>query len=89
VGISDSKASVKFTNTTMDLKYSWDPSYVKKYSPKTRFAASTIEGKILGAISGKTMDVALPAIPVMEGVTLKIKKATSLSNTDLLLQLAP
>ncbi|QDK47043.1 hypothetical protein DOM22_18695 [Bdellovibrio sp. ZAP7] len=89
VGISESKASVKFTNTTLDLKYSWDPSYVKKYSPKTRFAASTIEGKILGAISGKTMDVTLPAIPVMEGVTLKIKKATSLSNSDLLLQLAP
>jgi hypothetical protein len=89
VGIADSKASVKFTNTTMDLKYSWDTSYVKKYSPKTRFAASTIEGKILDAISGKTMDVSLPAIPLMDGVNLKVKKATTLSNSDLLLQLAP
>ncbi|UYL08543.1 hypothetical protein B9G69_015980 [Bdellovibrio sp. SKB1291214] len=89
VGIADSKASVKFTNTSLDLKYSWDASYVKKYSPKTRFAGSTIEDKILGAISGKTMSVALPAIPLMDGVNLKVKKASTLSNSDLLLQLAP
>lgn len=89
VGIADSKASVKFTNTSLDLKYSWDTSYVKKYSPKTRFGASTIEGKILDAISGKTMNVSLPAIPLMDGVNLKVKKASTLSNSDLLLQLAP
>ncbi len=88
-GVIDSKASVKFSKTSMDLKYGWDSSYVKRYSPKTRFASSTIEGKILDAISGKTMNVALPAIPVMDGVSLKVKKATSLSNSDLLLQLAP
>ncbi|WP_413558978.1 hypothetical protein [Bdellovibrio sp. HCB209] len=89
VGVADSKASVKFTNTSLDLKYSWDSSYVKKYSPKTRFAASTIESKALGAISDKTMSFALPAIPLTEGVNLKIKKASTMSNSDLLLQLAP
>ncbi|WP_413585615.1 hypothetical protein [Bdellovibrio sp. HCB274] len=89
LGISDSKAAVKFTGTTLDLRYAWDTSYVKSYNPRTRFAASTIEGKILGAISGKTMNVTLPAIPLTEGVKLKIKKATTLSNSDLMLQLAP
>ncbi|WP_413576169.1 hypothetical protein ACLVWU_17440 [Bdellovibrio sp. HCB290] len=89
LGISDSKAAVKFTGTSLDLRYAWDPSYVKSFSPRTRFASSTIEGKILGAIAGKTFNVTLPAIPLTEGVSLKIKKATSLSNSDLLLQLAP
>ncbi|WP_413582845.1 hypothetical protein [Bdellovibrio sp. HCB288] len=89
LGISNSKASVKFSNTSLDLRYGWDSWYVKYYYPKTRFAASTIESKALSAIAGKTISFQLPAIPLTDGVSLKINKATSLSNSDLLLQLAP
>ncbi|MDG0816615.1 hypothetical protein [Bdellovibrio svalbardensis] len=89
LAVSDSTLKVAFANTSLNLQYQWDSSYVNKYGPSKRFGASTIQSRILGAIAGKTMTVALPSIPVMEGLTLKIKKAQSLSNSDLLLQLAP
>ena len=89
IGVASSKANVTFTNTGLDLQYQWDPSYVSKYDPSQRFGSSTIQGKILSAISGQSFSFALPSIPLMEGVTLKINKASTLANSDLLLQLAP
>lgn len=89
LAVASSKLNVSFVNTALTLQYQWDSSYLSRYSPSKRFGASTIQGRILDAVSGKTISVALPKIPVMEGLALQIKKAQSLSNSDLLLQLAP
>lgn len=89
LGVSSGKASVAFKNVDLTLKYQWDQSYVNKYSPSTRFGASTIQSRILSSLEGQTTSFTLPAIPLMNDVNLKVNKAQTLSNSDLLLQLAP
>ncbi len=89
LAVADSKLNVSFLNTNLTLQYQWDASYVNRYGPSERFGASTIQSRLLAAIAGQTTTVTLPTIPVMNGVSLKIKKAQTLSNSDLLLQLAP
>lgn len=80
---------VTFANPSLTMNYQWDPSYVDRYAPSERFSAGTIRDRILEAVAGKTVSVNLPSLPLMEGVSLKVQSAKSLSNSDLLLRLAP
>lgn len=89
MSVSNSVVKAAFSNTDMTLKYQWDSSYVNKFGPSQRFGASTIQGRILSAIEGQSTSVTLPAIPLTTGLSLKVNKAATLSNSDLLLQLAP
>ncbi|QDK37798.1 hypothetical protein DOE51_09475 [Bdellovibrio sp. NC01] len=89
MSVANSALKATFANTDMTLKYQWDSSYVNKFGPSQRFGASTIQGRILDAIDGQSTTVTLPAIPLTTGLSLKVNKAATLSNSDLLLQLAP
>jgi hypothetical protein len=89
LAVDNGVMSVGFKNTDLALNYQWDPTYVRNYSPSQRFSASTIRDRVLDSIAGKTSKFNLPALPLTEGVSLKVKSVKTLSNEDLLLRLNP
>ncbi|MNT50918.1 hypothetical protein D3C72_1878570 [compost metagenome] len=64
--------TTKSSNSDVSLSYVWDENYVKKYSPKTKFARSTVEGKMQDALVDKTYTYNLPLIPILDGLKLKV-----------------
>ncbi|KHD88903.1 MAG: hypothetical protein OM95_06490 [Bdellovibrio sp. ArHS] len=87
--IANGKASATFINPTLGLTPYYDASYVAKYSPNRRILYGTIRDKVLAGIWGKTLSFEIPQLPLMEGVSLKVKKVLAPANQDLILQLAP
>ncbi|XGC79331.1 hypothetical protein ACES2L_08315 [Bdellovibrio bacteriovorus] len=87
--VENSKAQATFVNPVMGLTPYWEPSYINKYGANRKFKASTIRDKIVGGLWGKTVSVAIPNIPLTEGLSLKVKKVLSTSSQDLVLELNP
>ncbi|WP_374080406.1 hypothetical protein [Bdellovibrio bacteriovorus] len=87
--VENGKAQATFVNPILGLTPQWDSTYVNKYGPNRRFSSGTIRDRIVGGLWGKTVTVAVPAIPLSEDLTLKIKKVIAPANQDIVLQLAP
>ncbi|MFM6927024.1 MAG: hypothetical protein ACKOX6_11280, partial [Bdellovibrio sp.] len=78
-----------FSGVGLGLSPQWDASYVARYSPSQKFSSGTIRDRIVGALEGQTVKMNLPKIPLTDGVLLKVESLKALSNSDLLLRLAP
>jgi hypothetical protein len=74
--------SMTSTNPVVSLTSSWDADYVKKYSPRTKFAQSTVLGKIQNALDTKTYTYTLPTLPIVDGLTLKVDSLETATETQ-------
>lgn len=89
LSVNKGRAQVSFINPQLGLSPQWDESYVERFSPWTRFAASTIRDRISQALDGKTVSVAIPRIPLAEGVSLQVEKVVAPTGEDMVLHLTP
>ncbi|MGE5086537.1 MAG: hypothetical protein ACM3MG_09575 [Bacillota bacterium] len=87
--VSSGAMTTSFSDVSLGLNAQWDPSYVANYSPSQRFSSGTIRDQIVGSLQGQTVKMNLPKIPLTSGVSLTVQSLKSLSNSDLLLRLAP
>ncbi|KYG61332.1 hypothetical protein AZI85_09685 [Bdellovibrio bacteriovorus] len=87
--VENGKASATLVNPSLGMTPYYDASYVAKYSPNRRILYGTIRDKIISGIWGQTMTMEIPKIPLMEGVSLKVKKVLAPNNQDITLQLTP
>ncbi|MBS1972492.1 MAG: hypothetical protein JSU04_19455 [Bdellovibrionales bacterium] len=87
LSLNDGKIAAKFTDVTLGLQESWDPSYVAKYSPSKTFATETIRKRIQSAAQGASLNYTLPSIPVADDVSLLVQKVQSTKDGDLVLYL--
>lgn len=88
--VESERAFATFVNPTMGLTYKWDTAYVKKYYPSQRFNADTIRDRIVGNLWGKTMNFAIPKIPITDIISLKVMKAAvPAGKNDIIFRLAP
>lgn len=86
--IQDGKVTAKFSKADLDLKATWEPSYVEKYRPYRTFSKDTIVKKIKAGIEGGQMSWLLPEIPLSENLLLKIVKAVPAKDSaDLIIYL--
>lgn len=81
--------TTSFSGVGLGLSPQWDASYVARYSPSQKFSSGTIRDRIVGSLEGQTVKMKLPKIPLTEGVLLRVESLKALSNSDLLLRLAP
>jgi|GEM_PF-1638619 len=89
IKVSNGQAQAYFANPSMSLSPQWDSSYVNRYHPYRSFSSGTIRDKIISALWGKTVSVAIPQIPLTEGLALKVNKLSTTTGQELLLQLSP
>lgn len=87
--VSGGQAQATFVNPTLSLSSSWDNVYVNRYNPSRRFSSNTIRDRIVSSLDGKTVSVALPKIPVAEGISLTIHKMLAPAGKDIVFQLVP
>lgn len=87
--VENGKAQATFVNPIMGLTPQWDSTYVNKYGPSRKFSSGTIRDRIVGSLWGKTVTVAVPAVPISDDLSLKIKKVIAPADQDIVLQLAP
>lgn len=73
LSVKNSEVVAKFVSPSLTLNYYWDNNYMNKYGKYDEFASSTIRSKILSALTGESMSMKIPGIPLLEGLHLQVK----------------
>lgn len=89
LSVADGKMTAKLTDPSLNLYFSWDEDYVRKYHACKRFARSQIQQRLRTALQKETQtSFNLPAIPLMNNLSLQIDQLRpSPENQDLLVYL--
>lgn len=87
LSVNQGKLNLQFKKVDLALSAKWDPQYLSKYSPSTRFSKSTIRDRLATSLEGLQTNILLPKIPVIEGLSLQINKVLSPVGEDLVVRL--
>lgn len=74
-------------NPSLGLTAAWDSGYLSRNRVSKNFSAQVILDRVVRAIAGKKVVTVLPAIPVAEGLTLKVKSARTTGDHELVFDL--
>jgi hypothetical protein len=83
LALSSAGINLNLLSSGIELKYAFDPEYVKLYGPFQYIAASTIGGALKKALAGQGITIALPSLAVGANMKL-VPSAWQLQGNNLL-----
>lgn len=89
LSVSDGQAVIGLNVNDLKLSSKWDSNYRKKYDPSTYINISAIKNSLKNELSNQKIRFLLPEIPLMEGLTLKIRKIEGKPADDFFILLGP
>ena len=87
IQVANGKAQATFVNPKLSLTAAWDKTYLDQNRVSKYFSSNTIMSRVVQSLYGQTISVDIPAIPLAEGMSLKVKKVSAPSGKDVILHL--